>query len=52
MTKENKIHGWLCMMCCKEAHDGFEVEANGEIWVYCEPCDCWTAHPPEKEEDK
>jgi len=49
-----------CMMCGKDAdlreteEDRYcEFEPTGKkfwlAWVYCEPCDCWTFHPLERE---
>ena len=46
----------LCMLCGKEADDGYEytpstgnVDEGGPHWVYCRKCDCWTEHPLEAE---
>ena len=42
-----------CMLCGKEALDGYEytprgenqIDEGGPHWVYCRACDCWTEHP-------
>ena len=41
---------WLCQYCGRKARDGkypFETDAEGNVWIYCAPCDGWTEHPAE-----
>ncbi len=47
----------ICMMCGKPALDRYEIDGRGwnvtegEQWVYCRACDCWTSHPPENTDE-
>lgn len=40
---------YTCMVCSKPARDCRGMyegpDAYGDLWVYCKPCDAWTAHP-------
>lgn len=53
MEGDEKLYslGLSCMMCLGPAMGEYwsdwEIDEYGDTWVYCKPCDCWTAHPPE-----
>ena len=43
--------GWrepsgLWMLAPFEVDDGMHDTTKDEAWVYCKPCDCWTAFGP------
>lgn len=42
----------LCMMCGKNPLHSEGPDEYGDDWCYCKDCDCWTSHPPKKENEQ